>query len=118
MTDVNLNNFTIFSYTFRYWILTSLNVAYTGTFKDGTNFDINEAMNVTLKRGYIKTSNADLSCERGYSTCAPKDLCWSCSDQTIYPNIGSKDETFTSALILSGFKIQPIIGNSSAEFHG
>ena len=95
----------------RYWILTSINVSYTGT-----DIDITESLDVynVSTRGYTK-SLYDLSCQRGFATCAPKDLCWSCSDQNI--TAGSKiKEGPTSQLILTDFKLQPLFANGSSLF--
>ena len=34
------------------------------------------------------TSNpADAVCARGYAICAPKNLCWTCYDQTLNPKV-------------------------------
>merc|ERR1712141_941667 len=92
-----------------YWILTNLK----GTLKDSTSFNIDENLDVYSKPGYTK-SLADLSCQRGYATCAPKSICWTCSDQTIKPkNADSIQGDYFGQLKLSGIKLQPMIGNDT-----
>jgi len=109
LTKADLKFEIIYNATLQYWILTSINVSYTGT-----DIDITESLDVynVSTRGYTKKSLDDLSCQRGFATCAPKDLCWSCSDQNI--TAGSKiKEGPTSQLILTDFKLQPLFANGS-----
>ena len=85
----------------------------------GTDIDITESLNVynVSTRGYTKSQWQDLSCQRGFATCAPKDLCWSCSDQNITAGSNAKNGA-TSQLILNDFKLQPLFlnGSKSKEF--
>jgi len=96
-----------------YWILTNLKVTLTGTLEDNKPFNIEENLDVLSKPGYTK-SLVDLSCQRGYATCAPKSICWTCSDQTIKPlNADSIQGDVFGQLKLSGIKLQPMLGNDT-----
>lgn len=95
-----------------YWILTNIKVALKGTLEDNTSFNIDENLDVLSRPGYTK-SLADLSCQRGYATCAPKSICWACSDQTIKPNQTKIQGKYFGQLKLIGIKLQPMLGNET-----
>ena len=93
--------------------MTNLKVTLTGTLEDNKPFNIDENLDVLSKPGYTK-SLVDLSCQRGYATCAPKSICWTCSDQTIKPlNVESIQGDVFGQLKLSGIKLQPMLGNDT-----
>ena len=108
---MNLFSLTEFWYFFRYWILKNLTVTLNGTLNHTDTFkafNIFENLDVSSRTGYT-SSLADLSCQRGYATCAPKYLCWTCLNQTIKPlNETSIQGEVFSQLKLSG-KLQPML---------
>ena len=100
--------------------MTNLKVTLTGTLEDNKAFNIDENLDVLSKAGYNAypypnpKSLVDLSCQRGYATCAPKSICWTCSDQTIKPlNASSIQGDVLAQLKLSGIKLQPMLGNDT-----
>lgn len=102
-----------------YWSLSGLNVVYEGTI--GTNgsssqaLSFNESLVVAPKPGFTSLPE-DLNCQRGYTSCAPVNLCWRCSDQQLFGNTTVKGSKLVSGLTMPGIVLQPLIANGTQQF--
>ncbi len=58
-------------------------------------------------------------CGRGYTICAPVDLCWTCNVMDLPPMVNSTaggDSKFVAGIIIPGMRLQPfnnVKGNST-----
>lgn len=87
---------------FRYWYLTALTLSYSGSYGDS-----NQALDVDSRPGVTKNP-ADNQCERGFLTCAPKNLCWACDKQVLIAKQSNKDQAVQARLTMPGLKLQPV----------
>merc|ERR1711983_36704 len=95
-----------------YWYLKGLTTNLQGSIDGGDAINIaDEALDVDSNPG-VTSRTADQSCERGYLTCAPKNLCWYCDDQ-IFKSLEPK--TYTSRITLPGATLQPFFSNGTSS---
>ncbi len=80
-----------------------------GTLSSGA-FSVNNSVVVQPRNGY--TSNLeDRVCGRGYTICAPADLCWTCSVMDLPPMVasgkGGDAPAMLAGIMIPGMKLQP-----------
>ena len=60
-----------------------MTVTYKGKYDTDKDLDITDESLDLLSRTGVTNSAADVICGRGYTTCAPKGLCWACDAQVV-----------------------------------
>jgi len=93
-----------------YWNLTSAGLKLTGTFNETES--LNLIVDLTPKFSYTGKPG-DTACTTGYGICAPVNLCWTCTKQTLAPTnltaVGA--EEWTLMWTLPGMMLEPEWGN-------
>lgn len=92
--------------------MTALKLSYGGSYGDAkkTVNVANQPLDVDSRPGVTKNP-ADNICERGFLTCAPKNLCWACDDQVLKAK-QSNSEGVNARLTMPGLKLQPVTKSS------
>jgi len=113
LNDVQLTIITTLYSNISYWKISDMTVSYSG---DKTAQD--EALWVDKVPGFLKKGMANWNCQRGYTSCAPKDLSWSCDQQTFTSKkLDDKKGTVQgSELVYPGMQIQPLYAKGKIRF--
>jgi len=105
LQDVKIKIATTLYSNISYWKITEMTVSY-----NGAKTAQDESLWVDQKPGFLKHGMVNWNCQRDYTSCAPKDLSWTCDKQTF------TSKTNQSMLAYPGMEIQPLYGKGKIRF--
>jgi len=122
--DLALNIETTLYANISYWKITRMSVNYTAKVDGKTYPGSNEDIYVDKVPGFTH-SLADLNCQRGYSSCAPKRLSWTCDYQDFrskeLDEVSSDDQAAATSgadLLFPGLELQPFFKGAAVDRFG
>lgn len=101
-----------------YWKVTGMTVDYAANIGGQSYQGQGEDIYVDKVPGFTHDL-VDLNCARGYSSCAPLDLSWTCDGQTFQSKkLDAKDsaDAYGASLFLPGLEMQHFSGNATTSF--
>jgi len=105
INNVQLKIVTTLNPNISYWKISEMTISYEGakTAKD-------EAIWVDKVPGFLPSSGP-WNCQRGYTSCAPKALSWTCDKQIFVSKALDEEGKQGTKLSFPGMQIQPFYGN-------
>jgi len=97
---------TTFIESIAYWKITSMKADYTATVNGLAIKSSDEDIYVDKVPGFTHAL-VDLSCERGYSSCAPRGLSWTCHRQDFRSKAFDEPNGIGANIVFPGLEIQP-----------